>query len=47
MRSLEKILSMKRDLSNTTAEYSLNDNGSIKVDNQGYNTKGRMDSSNW
>ncbi len=29
----------ERDLSNTTAEYSLNDNGTIKVDNQGYNTK--------
>ena len=28
----------ERDLSNTTAEYSLNDNGTIKVDNQGYNT---------
>jgi apolipoprotein D and lipocalin family protein len=29
----------ERDLSNTTAEYSLNDNGTIRVDNQGYNTK--------
>jgi apolipoprotein D and lipocalin family protein len=29
----------ERDLSNTTAEYSLNDNGTIKVVNQGYNTK--------
>lgn len=29
----------ERDLSNTTAEYSLNDNGTIKVDNQGYHTK--------
>jgi apolipoprotein D and lipocalin family protein len=29
----------ERDLNNTTAEYSLNDNGTIKVDNQGYNTK--------
>jgi apolipoprotein D and lipocalin family protein len=29
----------ERDLSNTTAEYSLNNNGTIKVDNQGYNTK--------
>lgn len=29
----------ERDLNNTTAKYSLNDNGSIKVDNQGYNTK--------
>jgi apolipoprotein D and lipocalin family protein len=27
------------DLNNTTAEYSLNDNGTIKVDNKGYNTK--------
>ena len=26
-------------MNNTTAEYSLKDNGSIKVDNQGYNTK--------
>lgn len=29
----------ERDLSNTTAEYSLNNNGTIKVDNRGYNTK--------
>ncbi len=29
----------ERNLSNTTAEYSLNDNGTIKVNNQGYNTK--------
>lgn len=29
----------ERNLNNTTAEYSLNDNGTIKVDNQGYNTK--------
>ncbi len=29
----------ERDLSNTTAEYSLNDDGTIKVLNQGYNTK--------
>jgi apolipoprotein D and lipocalin family protein len=29
----------EKDLNNTTAEYSLNDNGTIKVDNQGYNTK--------
>ncbi|MBK7338092.1 MAG: lipocalin family protein [Saprospirales bacterium] len=29
----------ERDLNNTTAVYSLNDNGTIKVDNQGYNTK--------
>ncbi|MCB9032945.1 MAG: lipocalin family protein [Chitinophagales bacterium] len=28
----------EKDLNNTTAEYSLNDNGSIKVDNKGYNT---------
>jgi apolipoprotein D and lipocalin family protein len=27
----------ERDLNNTTANYSLNKNGSIKVDNQGYN----------
>jgi len=27
----------ERGLSNTTAEYSLNDDGTIKVDNQGYN----------
>ena len=27
----------ERDLNNTTAEYSLNDDGSIRVDNQGYN----------
>jgi apolipoprotein D and lipocalin family protein len=31
----------ERDLNNTIAEYSLNDNGTIKVDNQGYNTKKR------
>lgn len=29
----------ERNLNNTTAEYSLNDNGTIKVDNKGYNTK--------
>jgi len=29
----------ERDLNNTTAVYSLNDNGTIKVDNQGYNTR--------
>lgn len=29
----------ERDLNNTTAEYSLNENGTIKVDNNGYNTK--------
>ena len=29
----------EKDLNNTTAEYSLNKNGTIKVDNQGYNTK--------
>lgn len=28
----------EKDLNNTTAEYSLNDNGTIKVDNKGYNT---------
>ena len=28
----------ERNLNNTTAEYSLNENGTIKVDNQGYNT---------
>jgi apolipoprotein D and lipocalin family protein len=28
----------ERNLDNTTATYSLNDNGTIKVDNQGYNT---------
>ena len=26
-------------MNNTTAEYSLNENGSIKVNNQGYHTK--------
>ncbi len=29
----------EKDLNNTTAEYSLNKNGTIKVDNKGYNTK--------
>lgn len=29
----------ERNLNNTTAEYSLNPNGTIKVDNKGYNTK--------
>lgn len=29
----------EKDLNNVTAEYSLNENGTIKVDNQGYNTK--------
>ena len=29
----------EKDLNNTTAEYSLNEDGSIKVDNHGYNTK--------
>ena len=28
----------ERNLNNTTAEYSMNDNGTIKVDNNGYNT---------
>jgi apolipoprotein D and lipocalin family protein len=31
----------EKDLNNTTAEYSMNDNGTIKVVNQGYNTKKR------
>jgi apolipoprotein D and lipocalin family protein len=29
----------EKNMNNTTAEYSLNDNGTIKVNNQGYNTK--------
>ncbi len=29
----------ERDMDNTTAEYSLNDNGTIKVDNRGFNYK--------
>jgi apolipoprotein D and lipocalin family protein len=29
----------EKDLNNTTAEYSLNENGSIKVVNKGFNTK--------
>jgi apolipoprotein D and lipocalin family protein len=29
----------ERDLDNTTAEYSLNGNGTLKVDNKGFNTK--------
>lgn len=29
----------ERDLNNTTAEYSMNPNGTIKVDNRGYNYK--------
>ena len=29
----------EKDLNNTTAEYSVNDNGTIKVDNKGYNYK--------
>jgi len=29
----------EKDLDNTTAEYSLNENGTIRVNNQGYNTK--------
>lgn len=28
----------EKNLNNTTAEYSLNDNGTIKVDNKGFNT---------
>ena len=31
----------ERDLNNTTAEYSLNADGTIKVDNKGYNPKKR------
>lgn len=34
-----KDFKQERNLSNTTAEYSLNDDGTIKVDNQGYNVK--------
>jgi apolipoprotein D and lipocalin family protein len=30
---------LEKNLNNTTAEYSINKNGSIKVDNNGYNTK--------
>lgn len=29
----------ERNLNNTTAEYTLNNNGTIRVDNKGYNTK--------
>ncbi|WP_460513395.1 lipocalin family protein [Cyclobacterium sediminis] len=29
----------EKNLNNTTATYSINDNGTIKVDNRGYNTK--------
>ncbi|OXA84298.1 lipocalin family protein [Flavobacterium hercynium] len=29
----------EKDLNNVTAEYSLNENGTIKVDNRGYNVK--------
>jgi apolipoprotein D and lipocalin family protein len=29
----------EKDLNNTTAEYSMNENGTIKVDNKGFNTK--------
>lgn len=29
----------EKNLNNTTAEYTLNDDGTIRVDNQGYNTK--------
>ena len=29
----------EKDLNNTTAEYSINSDGTIKVNNQGYNTK--------
>lgn len=31
----------ERNLNNTTAEYSLNENGSIKVDNRGFNFKNK------
>lgn len=31
--------SFEKNLNNTTAEYTLNENGTIKVDNKGYNTK--------
>ena len=34
-----KVFKYERNLNNTTAEYSLNPDGTIKVDNQGYNTK--------
>jgi apolipoprotein D and lipocalin family protein len=33
-----KDFKFERGLNNTTAEYSLNANGTIKVDNKGYNT---------
>lgn len=29
----------EKNLNNTTAEYSMNENGTIRVDNKGYNTK--------
>ncbi|MFT4032686.1 MAG: lipocalin family protein [Siphonobacter sp.] len=29
----------EKDLNNTTAEYTLNENGTIRVDNKGYNYK--------
>jgi apolipoprotein D and lipocalin family protein len=34
-----KDFKFERGLNNTTAEYSLNTNGTIKVDNKGYNAK--------
>lgn len=36
----------EKDLNNVTAEYSINDNGTIKVDNRGYNvTKDKWEES--
>lgn len=32
------VFKFERNLNNTTAEYSLNENGTIRVDNKGYNT---------
>ena len=38
----------EKDLNNTTAEYTLNTNGTIKVDNKGFNTKnGEWKTCNW
>jgi apolipoprotein D and lipocalin family protein len=34
-----KDFKFEKNLKNTTAEYSLNNNGTIRVDNRGYNTK--------
>lgn len=36
-----KDFKFEKDLNNTTAEYSLDDDGTIRVDNRGYNTKKR------